>query len=150
MLVAFDTSVVVAALRETHPHHLRAEPWLAKAMTGNVRGLLPAQVMAETYSTLTAAPGVRIRPKAARSLIERLLEHMEYAPASLAAQRRALETCTRLGLTSGAIFDAVIMATAAEAGAGAIVTFNGVDFERFRTADGPRVIVPPDPPAVTL
>lgn len=35
------------------------------------RGLLPAQVLAETYSTLTAAPGVRIRPKAANSLIRR-------------------------------------------------------------------------------
>lgn len=150
MLVAFDTSVLVAGLREPHPHHLRAEPWLAAAMAGRVRAILPAQVLSEAYSTLTAVPGLRIRPSAANSLLARLLDHLEYAPVSLAAQRRALGSCTRLGLVSGAIFDAVIMATAEEAGAEAMVTFNGGDFERFRSAEGPRVIVPPDPPAVTV
>lgn len=83
-------------------------------------------------------------------MLSRLLDHMQYQAVSLDAQKRALETCTRLGLVSGAIFDAVIMSTAEEAGAQVIVTFNGSDFERFRTADGPRVIVPPDPPAVSV
>jgi predicted nucleic acid-binding protein len=81
-------------------------------------------VLAEAYSTLTAVPGLRIKPAAANSLVGRLVDRLEYAPVSLAAQMRALETCSRLGLTSGAIFDAVIMATAEEAGADMIVTFN--------------------------
>lgn len=59
MLVAFDTSVVVAALREAHLHHL--EPWLARAMTGDVPGVLPAQVLAEAYSALTANGTARVR-----------------------------------------------------------------------------------------
>jgi hypothetical protein len=39
---------------------------------------------------------------------------------------------------------------AERAGAEAIVTFNGADFLRLATPTSPRIIIPPDPPAIAL
>jgi hypothetical protein len=40
--------------------------------------------------------------------------------------------------------------TAEEAGADAMVTFNQADFARLTDTGSPRIVVPPDPPTVTL
>ena len=150
MFVAFDTSLLVAGLREAHPHHDRALPWLAAATAARIRAIAPASVVAETFAALTAVPGLRLKPRLAQALLTDLLEHVEFRSVSREAQADAIERCARLGAVSGAIFDAVIMACADEAHVEAIITFNVADFERFRQAEGPRVIAPPDPPAVML
>lgn len=62
--------------------------------------------------------------------------------------RDALDRCTSKGLRSGAIFDAVHLATAEAAGAEALVTFNERDFVRLSVAESPPIVVPPDPPAI--
>lgn len=150
MLVAFDTSLLVAALREAHPHHLRAARWLAAAKRGHFRAIAPGPVLSETFSALTSIPGLRLKRSVAHALLTALLDQVELHPVSREAHVLAMARCARMGLVSGAIFDAVIMAAAEEANVDAVVTFNVTDFERFRAEGGPRVVLPPDPPAVAF
>lgn len=62
----------------------------------------------------------------------------------------AVERCATLGLVSGAIFVALHVVSAERWGADAILTFNESDLVRLSLPTSPRVVVPPDPPAVTL
>jgi predicted nucleic acid-binding protein len=64
--------------------------------------------------------------------------------------RTALARCTARTLTSGIVFDALHLVTAEEAGADAMLTFNHADFVRLTDVGSPRIVVPPDPPAVAL
>lgn len=139
MLVAFDTSLLVASLREAHPHHLRAAPWLAAAKRGEFRAIAPGPVLSETFSALTSIPGLRLRPSVAHLLLTALLDQVELQPVSREAHVLAMARCGRM-----------IVAAAEEANVDAIVTFNVTDFERFRAEGGPRIVLPPDPPAVAL
>jgi predicted nucleic acid-binding protein len=49
-----------------------------------------------------------------------------------------------VGVTSGAVYDALHVVAAELAGATAIVTLDAGDFERFRIDVSPRIVVPPD------
>jgi predicted nucleic acid-binding protein len=62
----------------------------------------------------------------------------------------AMDRCASKGLRSGAVFDAIHLAAAEGAGVGALVTFNLVDFTRLATAASPKILAPPDPPAVVF
>lgn len=56
MKVLFDTSVLVAAMVESHPGHRRALPWLQGAKSGRVTFLVTAHTLAELYAVLTRLP----------------------------------------------------------------------------------------------
>lgn len=58
--VLFDTSCLIAGMVQTHVHHLRATPWLARAAHGEITGLVCTHSLAETYAILTSMP---LRPK---------------------------------------------------------------------------------------
>ena len=85
-----------------------------------------------------------------RGWLLRSVATFELHPVSREAHVLAMARCGRMGLVSGAIFDAVIMAAAEESNVDAIVTFNVTDFERFRAEGSPRIVLPPEPPAVAF
>lgn len=89
MFVAFDTSLLVAALREAHPHHHRAAPWVAEAKSGGLKALAPAPVLSETFSALTAIPGLRIKPSVARSLLAAVLDYVDAGATTLRWRSRS-------------------------------------------------------------
>ena len=91
-----------------------------------------------------------ISASSARQAGNEILARFETVPLPVQIYRDALDRCTSKGLRSGAIFDALHLATAESTGAAAIVTFNEQDFARLSVATSPSVVVPPDPPAVTL
>ena len=106
-----DTSVVVAALHAWHPNHAVARPRLPQV------DWLAAQVVAESVSVLTRLPHGRAVPVADAIRYVRAIAHgnARHLPAD-----RYLVTFGAVGsagLGGGAVYDALVGATAREHGA---------------------------------
>ena len=141
MRVLADSSVLVAALIEAHPHYERAAPTLDRAAAGEITLLVAAHALAETYATLTA-----IRPQLAPAgvielLHEGALRFAETVALNADDYRAVLNRVASLGLVSGAVYDALHVRAAEKAGAAELVTFNGRDFRRMPPAAPCRLIV---------
>ncbi|MGO8685711.1 MAG: PIN domain-containing protein [Candidatus Dormibacteria bacterium] len=109
-LTTVDTSVLVAALQRWHAAHRQAA---AVLRGGEVR--IGAHVLAETFATLT---GGRLQPRAQpRDAFEALMRFGEVLTLSAGAQLAALRRCAEGGCVGGAVYDALVAATAREAGA---------------------------------
>ena len=105
-LVTADTSVVVPALLGWHEHHAMAGPAIADVQR------LPGHVLAEAYSVLTRLPrGLSLAPSAAADL---LLSAFPGEPLTLegASYVRLLQELAAAGIRGGAIYDAVVAASA--------------------------------------
>lgn len=149
MKVAFDTSVLIAAVLSTHRDHARAVVWLSAVSAGTLDGLVSVQALGELWSVLTKLPvSPPISPKMAHETVNNVLTRFEAMPLTVQIYREALDRCTSKGLRSGAIFDALHLATAEASGAAALLTFNERDFARLSVTGSPPIVVPPDPPAV--
>lgn len=143
-VVAFDTSVLVAALLPRHPRHAHARPWLTAIETAKIKACASAHALAETYAALTSMPRIRVPPATARAAIHRLRTKISVVAVTPDVAETAIERCTSIGVISGAIYDAIHLAAAETADATVILTLNPSDFERFRIETSPRIIVPPD------
>ena len=110
-MIALDTSVVVAAFASWHEAHTSAVVLLARGPR------LPAHVMLEAYSVLTRLPPPHRSPSdvVAAFLRQRFRGLPLTLPAS--AQAALVEQVSQTGLSGGAIYDALIAATAKHAGA---------------------------------
>ena len=151
MKVAFDTSVVVAALVEPHPRHHRAICWITAAAADSLTAECSWHAVAETWSVLTRLPiDPPVSPSMAESAIERLIRYVTPIELSDKTYRAAMRRCAERGLRSGSVFDALHLVCAEIRGVDAFVTFNPGDFERLSSSDGPPILVPPDPPEVRL
>ncbi len=149
MKVAFDTSVLVPALVAAHPNHLRSLHWLEAVVAGEIEGVASLHAAAETWSVLTRLPLTpAVSPETARRVLERLGQQLVWLAPDEGIYSVAIERCAARGLTSGAVFDALHMATAEAARADALLTYNRGDFTRLKEDVSPVVLVPPDPPRV--
>jgi len=110
-VIAVDTSVVVAGFASWHEGHRSAAAALAR------KPRVPAHVLVEAYSVLTRLPPPHRAP--ADLVAEFLAERFPEAPLVLPARAHLglVETSARTGLAGGAIYDALIAATARHAGA---------------------------------
>lgn len=151
-VVAFDTSVLVAAVIESHPLHARSRIWLHAVAKGTLKGLLCRHALAEIWSVLTRLPVTpALSSQEALSIVERLLEN-GLTPIDLTHRSYdlALHRCADAGVRSGAIFDALHLVAAETAGAGLMLTFNIKDFRRVAKEVSPPILAPPDPPGLTI
>jgi predicted nucleic acid-binding protein len=149
--VAFDTSVIVPAVISAHPRHTFAFPWLDQAAQGRFEGVVSWHAFAEAWSVLTRIRfGAILSGESARLVIERIESIM--TPCALGADeyREAIARCARLGLSSGAVFDALHLVSAEKAEADLLVTFNLSDFSRMALPSGPRLLEPFHPPDAVL
>lgn len=110
-MIAVDTSVVVAGFASWHEGHQPATAALAR------RPRVPAHVLVEAYSVLTRLPPPHRAP--AELVVTFLAERFPEAPLSLPARAHLelVEAAARTGLAGGAIYDALVAATARHAGA---------------------------------
>lgn len=111
-MIAVDTSVAVAAALPWHEAHVAALDALPRTKT-----TLLAQVGIETYSVLTRLPAPQRVPSAlARDYVT---EMFTLPPFTLTpdGHRRLLDLAAAEAITGGAVYDALVGATAQEAGA---------------------------------
>jgi predicted nucleic acid-binding protein len=109
-VITVDSSVLVPALQSWHAAHAQASAVLRRA---DVR--VSGHVLLEAYSTLT---GGRVKPRARPELaVKALLRFGQPLTLSAEGYLSALRRCARAGVAGGAVYDALIAATAEEAGA---------------------------------
>jgi predicted nucleic acid-binding protein len=110
-VIAVDTSVVVAGFASWHEGHRAAAAALAR------RPRVPAHVLVEAYSVLTRLPLPHRAPAdlVATFLTERFPEPPLVLPAR--GYLELVESSARTGLAGGAVYDALIAATARHANA---------------------------------
>jgi len=124
--IFFDTSVLVAALIDDHPHYARAFPAIRPILNGEAAGLMAAHSLCETYSVLTRLPTApRIAPDSAKRMIEdNLLPHFEPIALTSAETTTMIFAAAAEQVAGGAVYDAIQAACAMKGKADAIYTFN--------------------------
>lgn len=132
MKILFDTSVLVAALVASHPHHSRAFPWLKKAKEQEIELLISSHTVAELYAVLTTLP---VSPRITPGLAWRLIHESVLACATVTAlsssdYQSTIKRMSEIGISGGVVYDALIAKAAQKAGAERILTFNVTDFKR--------------------
>ena len=133
MRIFFDTSVLVAASSESHPHYAQAFPALRRVATGQDRGFISNHSIAEVFASLTRLPiEPRIHPaEAARIVTDNLLPHFTTVPIGKEDYLAALKIVSEGGWTGAKVYDALILCCAAKCDAGRVYTFNLGDFRRL-------------------
>ena len=151
MKIAFDSSVIIAGTHDRHPHHGRAIVWLDAVLEQRIAGVITWHALAEVWSVLTRMPPpTRLSPEQTLRVVRRVQGVFQLQQVEPAVYNEALQRCTDRGFASGVVFDALHLVGAELAGADALVTFNGSDFLRLASPTSPRIIIPPDPPEVTV
>jgi len=140
----FDTSVLVAGLVGSLPAHERAFTWLQRAKTGELEFLVATHSLAELYSVLSTLPA---RPRISPADAQRLVHENVGSTASLislsaADYRSTLVRMAELGLSGGAVYDALIARAAEKSGAERLLTLNPDDFRRVWPEGKSRIHVP--------
>jgi predicted nucleic acid-binding protein len=139
----FDTSALVAALLQQHPHHAQAFARLLAVHQGKLHGVMTTHGLAELFATLTALP---LKPRlpateAQRLLQQSVLAHFKILPLTAKHYAEALALTVHQGLSSGAIYDALHLVGARAAGCDELLTFNLRHFHALAPGD-PMVVQP--------
>lgn len=136
-----DTSVLVAVFHEGHVHHqtsFRLFTELEKASGG-----CAAHSLAEFYAVATGLPGrLRVRPEHALLFIDSVLERLSIISLDPREYVAALTTFSRMGVTGGTMYDALIASCALKAEAETLYTWNARHWQQLGPAISGRVRTP--------
>ena len=131
-MIAFDSSVLVAALLSWHEQHERAARALSRAMESKVDVIIPVHALIEAYAVMTRLPAPhRISPADALALL-----HDNFSASHLASLRTdavfpLLKRLAADGIAGGTTYDAIILRATEEAGATSLLTLNERDYLRL-------------------
>ncbi len=133
MDIFFDTTVLVAASEQSHPHYAQARPALLRVAAGKDKGFMGLHSIAEVFAALTRLPvQPRIHPvEAARIVSDNILPHFEIVPLGKEDYLEALGTMAGGGWTGAKIYDALLLRCAARCAVERIYTFNLADFRQL-------------------
>ncbi|MBV8055218.1 MAG: PIN domain-containing protein [Deltaproteobacteria bacterium] len=133
MKVFFDTSVLVAASEQGHPHYAQAWPALRRVTARKDRGFMSVHSIAELYAVLTRLPvQPRIHPaEAARIINDHILPHFETVSVGKKDYTEALKLVGDGGWAGAKIYDALLIGCAARSEADRIYIFNLTDFRQL-------------------
>jgi predicted nucleic acid-binding protein len=136
-----DTSVLVATFYADHEHH---EPSLDLFLRHGAKdACCGAHSVAEVYATLTGMPGRRrVSGDEAMLFLGNIRDRLTLVSLDERDYFRVAETSAEAGLTSGAIYDAILAHCALKANAEVIYTWNSKDFLRLAPAVAKRVKAP--------
>jgi predicted nucleic acid-binding protein len=131
--VFLDTSVLVAASEQGHPHFAQAWPTLRRVTAQKDRGFMSVHSIAEMYAALTRLPvQPRIHPaEAARIITDNILPHFEMVTVTKKDYAEALKVVGDGGWGGAKIYDALLIGGAVKCGADRIYTFNLGDFRQL-------------------
>jgi predicted nucleic acid-binding protein len=134
--IFFDTTVLVAASEESHPHYAQARPALLRVASGHDKGFIAVHSIAEVFATLTRLPvQPRIHPvEAVRIVTDNILRHFEVVPLGKEDYLEALNMMANGGWIGAKIYDALLLRSAAICKVERIYTFNLRDFKQLAPA----------------
>ena len=143
MKVLYDTSVLVAAVVAAHPQHKAARPWLEKAHTGQVDGVVCQHSIAELYAVLTTLP---VTPRMSARVVRDLIADLLRAVTPVALKPRdyvdVVDELAQAKIAGGVVYDALVARAARGSKASKLLTLNVRDFLRV-WPDGARRIPAP-------
>jgi len=144
MKILIDTSVIIAALVESHPMHQRAFPWLKKAKEHHFELIIASHTIAELYAVLSTLPiKPRISPAAAWRLVHENIEAIGKIVSLTAAEYSSvIKKIFERGLVGGITYDALIAKVAEKSKVEQLLTLNSDHFKRV-WPDGEKIIVSP-------
>jgi len=144
MKTLFDTSVIIAALVESHPVHERAFPWLKQAREKQFELIVAGHTLAELYAVLSTLP---LKPRISSSVAWRLINenivaHSKVVSLTPAEYSSTIKRMSEMGLIGGTIYDALIAKVAQKTGVARLLTLN-IDHFRRVWQDGEKKIIAP-------
>ena len=144
MKTLFDTSIIVAALVESHPMHQRVFPWFKQARANEFELIVASHTIAELYAVLSTLPiKPRISPIIAWKLIHENIEAagkiVSLTPAEYIS---VIKQLSRLGMAGGITYDALIAKVAKKTKVERLLTLNTNHFKRV-WPEGEKVIIAP-------
>jgi predicted nucleic acid-binding protein len=144
MLMTYDTSVLIAAFVDSHPHHQLALPWMQRVKTKEVVLGVSAHALAECYAILTTLPLIpKISPAIALNIIEQNIKpSCEIISLTSKDYFELLNDIAIKNLFGGITYDAITFKSAKKSKAKNLLTFNVKDFIRF-CPDEPTYIISP-------
>ena len=131
MKIFCDTTVLVAAFLQSHPHHNTARPVVERVKTAQDEGFVATHSLAEAYAVLTRLPGGnQVAPTVAWQLIsENVLKDFTIVGLTSREYAETLEKAAANGVEGGKTYDALLLAAAAKSGAERIYTMNVRHFQ---------------------
>jgi predicted nucleic acid-binding protein len=134
--IFFDTTVLVAASEQSHPHYAQARPALLRVASGQDKGFIGLHSIAEVFAALTRLPvQPRIHPvEAARIITDNILAHFEVVSLGKKDYLEAMRMTASGGSSGAKIYDALLLCSAARCPAERIYTFNLGDFKQLAPA----------------
>jgi predicted nucleic acid-binding protein len=134
--IFFDTTVLVAASEQSHPHYGRARPALLRVAAGQDEGFMSLHSIAEVFAALTRLP---VQPRihavdAARIVTDNILPHFEAVPIGKEDYLEALNTMASGGWIGAKLYDVLLLRCAARCAVERIYTFNLGDFRQLAPA----------------
>jgi predicted nucleic acid-binding protein len=135
---------LVAALVQPHPLHNRAFSWLKKAKVEEFDLIVSSHTIAELYAVLSTLPvSPRITPGLAWRLIHESVEPVASVISLSSSDYFAtIRRMSDLGISGGAVYDALIVKTARKSEVDRILTFNVDDFKRIWPEGEKRIAAP--------
>ena len=137
----FDTSVLIAAFLEDHPHHAPSHKLFAQADRAHAG--CAAHSLAEVYSVLTRLPAdFRLSADQALLFIGDVRQRLKLVTLDAGEYYSAISAAANTGITIGGIYDALLVECALKAGAERIFNWNVRDFQRLGPDVAKRVRTP--------
>jgi predicted nucleic acid-binding protein len=137
----FDTSVLIGAFWRGHPHH---EASLKLVSAANKRkSACAVHTLAEVYATMTALPVKDvIPPDQALLFVQEVRDRFTLVTLTEDEYHATIEEAAALRLTSGRIYDALLLRCATKVKAEAIYTWNLKHFRSISPAVADRIRTP--------
>lgn len=127
-MIFLDSNVVVAFFAESHPYHARCHAFVIGELKKGTLFAISPQVVSEAFRALTSRHAVEhpIPPAEFMRLVDIMLgaPNLHLVCPGRVALVAAVQTATRLDLTSHRIYDLLIYGTMRECGISRLATLN--------------------------
>ena len=137
----FDTSVLVAAFRSEHVHHMLSLKRFAAAEKKH--SACGTHSLAEVYSVMSSMP---VRPmipsEQALLFIEEIRKRLTLISLSSEEYFTIIQSTASRGFTGGRIYDSLLLACAAKCQAQAVYTWNLKHYQALAPELAPRIQAP--------
>jgi predicted nucleic acid-binding protein len=150
MNIFCDTTVLVAASLQAHPHHTAAKAALERICRGDDAGFTSGHCLAEMFSVLSRMPTVpKLRPQDVLAILEtNIIPHFTLLVLAPADYPQAIRDLAAKRLGGGRIYDLLHLTAARKQAVDRIYTFNDAEWKNL-APDLESVIAVPTATAAT-